>query len=1037
METSSSELIDGKSLPSKPIVSDMTVSSKEDGNDESTIKGAESRDETVDREGGENSERDGGNSQPGTSKVESSSSDAAESHGSKNNNKSKSSRYNYPHTGSNGGNVQRSSGPFTSMVNGGRNGGPPSYPQGPPPPSYGSYHGGTSYTGGPPPQHHPGHHHHPYGMQANNGRNNSFPPPPPHYGYHHPHGNPHHPPHHNHPGGMMHYGGNGQSNYSMPHYHQAMQHPHGYATSMNTSDSASISSSRSKSSKSSNKKRTIDGLGIHGSSLPANAYSFRRTDSNSSSTSTVTAGNNTSLETSVGESPHKRERHDPEVDSVNHNMGGLTYDDNRQGQKPRNGHKYHRRDYSAASTASSLSVGGFSLASYEPKGKTIVVLSNLFATERNQTHIFSSFFVSSVGAVEDPMITDHAATKRHKAEGHGTLLVDTQMRTESACSNHTEQRDAQSSRFGQLSIDATKLPTSTSSASSAGNERNLFLTLSTSPLNNDVDATPVSKNTHKQALLKSDHKLKSIFKSKGGVQPKIETAPSDASRPADTPTPPIHGELGSSVTEEHSMLNRHLRNQSFTPLPHLNTNESSGNSPSAAAFASVIAPQLSWSIAGDTPSLGDLEAWDEDHKILKTEVKQRPGSATSADTRNMMISPQDLSFWKEDQEAGDRTFSGTTTPLPAFFDQAGHDGSENHGHSVKKQSDGDLRHCMFAPGSGIPSAGFKSSNKSMPHPVWSKHPNDHNGHDKNIMMGMPPTPMFAGSSEYYDGFGPRSPMGIDRRDSMEFYSAFPPHHGGHHGHSDRVRNLRGRVPPGAHMPPVPLQIPHHMPAHLPMTSPMGLGPKAGLWSPHHHGGIPPPLASPHHMGSPLNNIAQSKRKCVPLKPPIPSKFQGDIEKVKSAQVPEFTSLVNFPGHMSQKQSINLPDGMRCCVMCGQACPCSTGNKNKKNKKQGADGGLAPRSNNAQDLGDKSSGYAIIPTQNKGLCTLCDVNVWVVVSNGLEIKWCKGCKNFRPWAAFGDKGLATKCLRCRERQREKYALQKEEKERARQSAKIKK
>ena len=31
---------------------------------------------------------------------------------------------------------------------------------------------------------------------------------------------------------------------------------------------------------------------------------------------------------------------------------------------------------------------------------------------------------------------------------------------------------------------------------------------------------------------------------------------------------------------------------------------------------------------------------------------------------------------------------------------------------------------------------------------------------------------------------------------------------------------------------------------------------------------------------------------------------------------------------------------------------------------------------------------------------------------------------------GDKGLATKCLRCRERQREKYALQKEEKEKAR-------
>jgi hypothetical protein len=178
--------------------------------------------------------------------------------------------------------------------------------------------------------------------------------------------------------------------------------------------------------------------------------------------------------------------------------------------------------------------------------------------------------------------------------------------------------------------------------------------------------------------------------------------------------------------------------------------------------------------------------------------------------------------------------------------------------------------------------------------------------------------------------------------------------------------------------------------------------------------VPPGHHMPPHM-----ELNPSKRKCVPLKPPIPSKFQGDIEKVKGAQVPEFTALVNYPAHMSQKQSVNLPDNMRCCVMCGQACPCSNANKSKKqcnSKKQG-------------EL-DKSGGFAIIPTQNKGLCTLCDVNVWIVCSSGLEIKWCKGCKNFRPWAAFGDKGLATKCLRCRDRQREKYALQKEEKEKAR-------
>ena len=159
-------------------------------------------------------------------------------------------------------------------------------------------------------------------------------------------------------------------------------------------------------------------------------------------------------------------------------------------------------------------------------------------------------------------------------------------------------------------------------------------------------------------------------------------------------------------------------------------------------------------------------------------------------------------------------------------------------------------------------------------------------------------------------------------------------------------------------------------------------------------------------------------------------------------------------------------------MCGQACPTSTSGKITKKvssynggsdrSAEEAHGGVAGSSmgggNGVAPLGDSAVGnnnkvgcpsssltsstagphasssmssctsnYASIPTQNKGLCTICDVNVWIVTSSGLEIKWCKGCKNFRPWAAFGDKGLATKCVRCRERQREKYALQKEEKD----------
>ena len=46
----------------------------------------------------------------------------------------------------------------------------------------------------------------------------------------------------------------------------------------------------------------------------------------------------------------------------------------------------------------------------------------------------------------------------------------------------------------------------------------------------------------------------------------------------------------------------------------------------------------------------------------------------------------------------------------------------------------------------------------------------------------------------------------------------------------------------------------------------------------------------------------------------------------TTDVAEFNNLVNFPGHMSNKPCPNMPDGMRCCVMCGQACPTSTSGK---------------------------------------------------------------------------------------------------------------
>ena len=531
----------------------------------------------------------------------------------------------------------------------------------------------------------------------------------------------------------------------------------------------------------------------------------------------------------------------------------------------------------------------------------------------------------------------------------------------------------------------------TSTRSEESGNQNLFLSLSTSPINADVDATPISKNTKKEA--ETNKSKPSIFKMKEGSSgPKLEITTSDLARPSDTPTPPVHGELGD--IDDHNTLNHHLRGQSFTPL-----------------HADGIAPQLSWSIAGDAQSVGDLADWEDEKK---SDSKIRPASSTSQGSRNMVLSPHDFQLWKEDDHPMEHG-NGATTPLPAFFESSGNTASENHQvcydmkHNksmVHQYHHGQMRNSH--PGHHHHHMGM---GKQMPPPAWSKHPDHHNG--------MPPTPMYSGPDYRENAYSVRSPYGDERRDAGAFQ--FYPHPNAPHS-TDRVRNLRGRMHPGApHYQPM-LHVPPPMSTHLPMTSPMAITSKGGLWSPH---GSMGGLASPHHLTSPLNSMTQSKRKCVPLKPPIPSKFQGDIDAVKNVPVPEFTSLVNFPVHMSQKQSVNLPEGMRCCVMCGQACPCSNGNKSKKNKKNGENG-----TRSAEDLmREKSNGYAIIPTQNKGLCTLCDVNVWVVCQSGLEIKWCKGCKNFRPWAAFGDKGLATKCLRCRDRQREKYAIQKEEKEKA--------
>lgn len=419
----------------------------------------------------------------------------------------------------------------------------------------------------------------------------------------------------------------------------------------------------------------------------------------------------------------------------------------------------------------------------------------------------------------------------------------------------------------------------------------------------------------------------------------------------------------------------------FTPLPNIasSISKSSDDRKDSISpdFSLTIKPQLSWNIAednqGETPvSLGSnigANFWGDD------------GKSPSAHMLAGMSSPASLS---------EGFLGGASSPISVFFEGGSSANNRKGFNSTSKDKSSldctDDDHDMTPlPSTMMP---LQSPFFNGPHTPYSS------------MSVMNESRDDALSSMDHHNHG--------RRDGQpDYLSPKPMYH-----HSDRVVNLRGQRPHGVvhnmHLPP---HIPSH---HHFLTSPIGA---PGPGSRHMMS-----MAPPHHMTSPYSvsqansQMALSKNRCIPLKQPIPNKFQGDMEKYKDAAIPEFTALVNYPSHMSQKQTASLPEGMRCCVMCGQACRCSMSKSTKKGGKK-------------DDLNSKNpnGSYAMIPTQNKGLCTSCDVNVWIVLGSNLEIKWCKGCKNFRPWAAFGEKGLATKCVRCRDRQREKYAAQKEDKD----------
>ena len=473
---------------------------------------------------------------------------------------------------------------------------------------------------------------------------------------------------------------------------------------------------------------------------------------------------------------------------------------------------------------------------------------------------------------------------------------------------------------------------------------------------------------------------------------------------AETPTTGLlMSSIENAMMDDIHSLNRNLRGHAFTPLPHI-----MGGGADAGGDASglSITPQLSWSTNNGSPleitprCFGLLDSTKSTNKhplgSPKSFWKENTASSLSSSAEKKKKNdgggekPSILSLlsptMREMEISQDTSMdeSRSTTPL-----------SLNYGKKEQKEVKRELDQ--------VKSAELNQKTPVHKRPVHGP-----------MMGGQQQRPvdqhhMQASPWAQFGGYMPSPVPGAYPSMSPGFglYPQMEPNP------NDRVRNLRGSGPPVHAIPPshrLPPPAYHHF---SPLTNFMNRPVRAITYHPP-HSNMPPQVEV----------SSSSKSNCVPMKPPIPSKFQGDMNKDKDVAVPDFNNLVNFPCHMNQK-SAPAPDGTRNCVMCGHSCVCTTGGKQKgKNSSH-------PLADNNQNKGGASgmnNNYAIIPSQNKGLCTLCDVNVWIVLQSGLEIKWCKGCKNFRPWASFGEKGMATKCVRCRERQREKYAMEKEKKER---------
>ena len=219
----------------------------------------------------------------------------------------------------------------------------------------------------------------------------------------------------------------------------------------------------------------------------------------------------------------------------------------------------------------------------------------------------------------------------------------------------------------------------------------------------------------------------------------------------------------------------------------------------------------------------------------------------------------------------------------------------------------------------------------------------------------------------------------------------PPHwHHHHHPHpANMYPTWQGEPgfpppPPHHHHPYPPPPPPHFAPHGYPYPPPW-YG-SAAPTAPY------PPFAHPHcaTVNNNETNLkdeldwqqvsASSLKRCVPLKHPPRNRFWGSRNALAEHALPDFARIVNFPDFLTKGRGNNntssRADGKKHCVMCGKLRVCLAAGRRKHEVET----------------------THIIPRQNKGVCTQCDVTVWLQMDEKIEVKWCKGCKNFRPWVS---------------------------------------